>query len=382
MGRVNALFIATNQYDLNGSADITRNPAGIPIASEQYPPATPDLGPLGDAQVMTELPKAKDSDSLNALRVAGLETHAILLDDLAGLESFTEDLGTKLSNAFSASKFAAGETFKFLDNGFNKLTRTLFASYGTSKQSLYVLKRDLSRNGLKEEFSFSASLASALTSTGKPQDFIRDTGDLLKATQSLKAHCVEVNGYLESLLGEVKKISSLKSNTDAVALVGAVDRLTKPLWKLPNHPSSTTSVSDVLPGGKVFKFEHTEQKNVKYSMSGDKPSGDSADDPFSKTDLDQAIKNLDQVNELISYFSRQLKTYLAIIKRWGDAVKSAELALEKETEISPMVRRKLEHLMDGPEDYLLFYSGFLPKVVAYLNRVIQDSIGLTGKLIN
>lgn len=382
MGRVNALFITTNQYDLCGSANITRNADGIPIESKEYPAAKPDLSSLGDVQVMTELPKAKDNDSLHSLHIAGLETHCILMDEIAGLESFAGDLGAKVTSLYSSAKFAAGETFKYLDNGFNKITRALFASYGNNKQSLYVLKRDLSRNGMKEEFTFSSSLASQLTSTGQPADFIRDTSDLLKATESLKSHCTEVNGYLESLLAEIKKISSLKSNQAALDLIGKYESLSKPVWKLPNHPTASVSVSDVLPGGKVFKFEHKDGNTVRYSMSGDKPSGETQQDPFNQSEYDQAIKNLASVNELISYLSRQMKIYLSVIKRWGDAVKSATAALDHESEISATVKRKLEHLMDGPEDYLLFYSGFLPKVVSYLNRVVQDSIGLSGKLIN
>lgn len=378
-----AEFVSSNQYDLSGSADITRNPDGIPIECEQYPPAKPDLSPLGNVTVIKEPPKAKDMNSIDALVVAGIEQHQYLLSMVSGAEGFNFD-GFKQTagELFNHVKFAAGETFKYSAEGYNKLSRAILATYGTHKQALYVLKRDLGRNGVNADKPFTGALASSLTSTGKPEDYLDDIVILLKALESLKKHTQDVNAYLESLLVLVKRIGSVKDTAEAVELIDRYNTHKKPLWTLPEHPTDTMSVSEVLPAGKVFKFEHDKNNHVKYSMSGDKPAGESREGGIDQVMLSKAIQETERVNEHLTFFSKQLTTYLSFIKRWGEAVKTSIGHLENNDEIGDTVKRKLEQMMDGPEEYLLFYSGFLPKVVAYTDRFVQDSIGLGGKLIN
>ncbi len=319
------------------------------------------------------------------LYVGGLNAHHTLVSELHALDTVSgcEGFNDTVRSFYAKSKWAAGETFKALDAGFNKTTRTLLVKCGTNRQALSVLRRDAGRNGIKDGFELSAAQASALTSTGKPGDFIDDLKILLEELSTLKTHERDISGYLEQLLSQIKKIESVKSNEDAAKVISAYDGLDHPYWKLKYHPADGMSVSEVLPGGRVFKFEDSESGlRVKYSMSGDKPAGEAGVFAPDVNTVKTALGYIENINDLQQHFGKTLTAYLALIKRWGDAVKRAASHLDGDVDVSATLKHKLDSMMDGPEDYLLFYSGFLPRVVSYTDRLIQDCIGISGKLIN
>ncbi len=319
------------------------------------------------------------------LHVDGLRSHHTLVGDLHALDTVngSEGFSETVRSFYSKSKWAAGETFKALDTSFNKTTRVLLTKCGSNQQALSVLRRDVGRNGIKDGFELSAAQAGALTSAGKPEDFVGDLKILLEELTNLKKHAGEIEGYLEHLLAQIKKIESVKTSEDAVKVISACEGLNRPHWSLRYHPADGMSVSEVLPGGRVFKFEDSESgRRVKYSMSGDKPAGEAGVFAPDVNTVKTALGYIDNINDLQKHFGKTLTGYLTLIKRWGDAVKRAAAHLDGDVDVSATLKHKLDSMMDGPEDYLLFYSGFLPRVVSYTDRLIQDCIGISGKLIN
>lgn len=326
--------------------------------------------------------------ALKSLSVSGMSAYG----EIAGMESFgttatvvadkvigaTASIGASLMNIAS---WAGGKTIPVIRESFGNANRTLTVNFGTNSMGINKIINDLKSKNPKADFDIPAATVASLTSTGKMSDFRGDLEDMKKTIDLVYNHTKDVDGYLRQRLAIMKELTGTLNNEKAANVLNKLNTLKKPQLRFPNHPSENTFVSEVLPGGKVLKFTATSNGESEYSMSGDKPSGDISSNPYGSSEWSECLKRLLGINEANKSIIKINESYVKFINDWGTAVKSLSDSIEKQDGLSVSFKRDIERLMSGDKDYLLFYSGFLPRVISHVNAVIANTLKLVTKLI-
>lgn len=322
--------------------------------------------------------------ALRSLSVSGTAGY----DELSGMEGMFHGVVLKLKDvtglagkkAYSLGSWVGGMAVKEIREGFAKANRQVQLSFGSNGHAIGKLWNDLADNEAKANVAISVDTIKAITSTGQLKDLPGDITDLIKTLELVKTHENDIDAYLEKRLALMKTLVTADTNESVATALTSLETLTAPTLKFPHKPEQGRYVSDVLPGGKVLVFVE-DDKGHQYSMSGDKPSADSSPNPFSSSEWRDMLKKLEQVNEFHKSFVKAGESYVKFIQRWGDTVKALSVSLEKKPNVSSSFKRDIERLMTGDKTYLLFYSGFMPRVTGYTNAFIADVMTLVTKLI-
>lgn len=317
--------------------------------------------------------------------ISGLEEHQELIEStgtlryVVGNEGFldtTKSVGGRIIDFTGA---AASAAIKSLDEGFHVTTRKIATRFGSNKQGISVILRDIPRNGIKSEFNLSGLMLGSLTSDGYPSSILKDVEVLSNTLGEIEKYVKEVSSDLEAKLNLVKRITAIKTNEDAIKIIQEFGSLAVPTINLGSVDDTMTS-SPTLPGNKQIEFELTKTPN--YSMSGTKVTAASKELGFNEQELKSWLSSADKINSHHQTVSKHLTDYVQFIKRWGEAVKSSSRSIDSKEYLSESVGRQLERIMDGNGLYLVFYVGFLPKLIGYTDKYIQDVLGTASKLLN
>lgn len=310
------------------------------------------------------------------------------LSSVSGNEDFSDTAKEALKSGFislgggvlSASKWVGGQALDLFTKGISSAGSQLMKVFESNEGLIRRI-----RNASKEEsysFSFSVAQLGNLTSTGHWKDFERDLDILLHTLESTWKHSKDVQEYLNKQLVVARKFKGAKTNDAVLKIVDEFHDITYPKWALPERNGNTMLLSDVLPGGKVFKFEsHADAGKVEYSMSGDKPAGESSDVDLSKSEINAILSKLDKVNALHKAMKQAYDSYLSFIKDWGSMVKAVDTSLGESEQLSGHVVGEAEKLLGGSATALAFYSGFCPRVVNYTDKYIHGVLGVLAKVI-
>lgn len=310
------------------------------------------------------------------------------LSAVSGNEEFADDAKEALKSGFislgqgvlSASKWVGGQALDLFTKSISSAGSQLMKVFESNEGLIRKI-----RNAASEpSYSFTLSVAQVgnLTSTGHWKDFEHDMDTLLATLESTWKHSKDVNEYLNKQLVCARKLKGAKSNDALLKVMDEFDDITYPKWNLPERNGNTMLLSDVLPEGKVFKCNYdADAGKVEYSMSGDKPAGESSDVELSKSELGTILSKLDKVNALHKAMKQAYDSYLSFIKDWGSMVKSVDSGLGEAEGLSGHVVGEAEKLLGGDAKALSFYSGFCPRVVNYTDKYIHGVLGVLAKVI-
>lgn len=311
------------------------------------------------------------------------DQHQDLMDALnqfnvvMGNETLFDDVKLIGMNALSRSAVLAGKGITELNNLFTVGTRKAMVKFGTNRQAISVLSRDIPKRELKEEVVLPASFVNNVTSEGDLSTVIDDTRVLGQTLDLLVRHLNDIDGYLKQQLGYVKDIGNVRTNDQGVALIQKYDKLSYPPLQLPIHANFIAS-SHPLPGGKILTYD---DKRHVYSMSGKKPHGEAQPYP-AQLDAVGWLRAVNGVNDHLQRLIKYMYEYNTFVKNWASAVKSAYPHLEREDNLSESVSKQLERMLDGNVNIMQLYSGLLPRLIGYTDKYIQDVLGSVNKLLN
>lgn len=305
-----------------------------------------------------------------------------------GNEDFSDDAKEALKSGFiklgtgtlSASKWVGGQVLSLFTRGITEAGSQLMRAF----ESNAGLIRKIRSTATEPSYSFNLSVGQLgnLTSTGHWKDFEDDMDTLLSTLESTWKHGKDVQEYLNKQLVCVRKLKGVKNNNDILKIVDEFEALTYPKWNLPERNGNTMLLSDVLPEGKVFKCNYdADSGKVEYSMSGDKPAGESSDVDLSKAEIGNILSKLDKINGLHKAIKQVYDSYLSFIKDWGSMVKSVDTGLDATEGLSGHIKGEAEKLLNGDAKALAFYSGFCPRVVNYTDKYIHGVLGVLAKVI-
>lgn len=296
----------------------------------------------------------------------------------AGNEDFVESLQQFGSGALSVTKWLGGKAFTLLDKGVRAAGTQLSKTFDDNKT---LANRIGSAMKSEETYSFSISESTmgSITATGKWSDFEGDLDGLIKTCELLQKHMSDVKDYLGKELIVARKLKSANNTTSMMAVIREFEALKYPIFALP-HKNGEWAISEVLPAGKVLKFKQNGH-NSDYSMSGDKPSGESHSLEASKTDIQHILSKITKLNDIHLKVKESYADYLDFVKGWSSVVEEASKGLGETTGVGSQVINEAEAILKGNANALAFYSGFTPRVVSYVDKYIQDVLGVFSKVI-
>lgn len=312
--------------------------------------------------------------SLSKPSIAGQE-------DLKGsLMNIASDAGNGM---LTVSKWLGGQSLSLFTKLFKEANTQISLSLASNKSLIGKTGNVLGKETLADSYSISSATAASLTSTGKFGDFFKDADDLVSAAGLLKEHVKEVNNYLDRSVAIAVRVARVKSNEDGVKLLTEFANLKFPKFDLPNKPSNVMFVSDVLPGGKVFKQKYSDEEgSVEYFFTGDKPSGEASEYRPDQGELKTLLNKLTTINELHYSLVNANIAYLRYIEKWNKAVSAGFKHIDDAEDMASSTKSDLNKLLSGSKPVLSFYGDFTPRVITYTDKYIHDVLVLISKLFN
>lgn len=295
----------------------------------------------------------------------------------SGNEDFVENLKGLGTGMLSVAQWVGGKTFNAFDAGIKKLGAQLHKVFDDNKQLNSKINGALKEQDY--EFPIVSNLMSAITSTGKWEDFDSDLDVLIKTTEILTDHMSKVNDFLSHQLVTIRKYKNANNTSAIINIVKEFEGINYPDLTLPNK-NNGWAISHILPGGRVIKYKRLDNV-IEYSMSGDKPAGESHTLSTSKNDIQSILNKINKLNGTHQKIKESYATYLDFVKAWSDVVKEADTGLNKVEGVGGQIIREAESTLKGNADALTFYSGFTPRVVNYVDKYIQDVLGIFSKVI-
>lgn len=292
-------------------------------------------------------------------------------------EAFKNGLRIAANGVLSVGKWVGGQAFDLLSKSMKAAGSQLSETFDDNKSFIKRIRNEL--KDYPHTLKIDTGVAGNLTSTGKWKDFNHDLDELIQTTEKFHAHGKAILDHLNHELMVIRELKGVKKNDDILKVVDKFDALNYPNWALP-HKNGDTMLSEVLPGGRVFKFKATDT-GVEYSMSGDKPAGEATEVSLSKSEITELLGKVDKLNELLLQTKQSYDRYLEFVKSWGDAVKQAMNHLDDGNGLSQHVIAEAEKLMKGNANGLAFYSGFTPRVINYVDKYIHGVLGVCTKVI-
>lgn len=310
--------------------------------------------------------------------VESFQPLAVLNSNRNGNEEFVDSLKDLGSGVLSVAKWVGNKTYPLFVQGVKTVGTQLSKSFDDNK-SLTSKIGNVMKSDEEYNFSFSTATMGNITSTGQWSDFGGDLDTLIKTMESYANHLHQVKDFLSKELVVARKLKSANNTNSVMSVVREFEGLKYPTYSLP-HKNGEWLLSDVLPGGKVLKFKQTENVSD-YSMSGDKPAGESHTLTASKSDVQSVLAKINKLNEIHIKVKESYADYLDFVKSWASVVEETSNALGEVSGVGTSVLNEAERILKGNPNALAFYSGFTPRVVSYVDKYIQDVLAVLSKII-
>lgn len=296
------------------------------------------------------------------------------LESIIGEEGYKEIFSSVKETSLKGASFLAGKTTETFKNLFNKASRELITTLGSNRMKITQAEKQAKAH--HPALFFTNDILEKLSSTGKADDLVSDAENLNNALKSVKEHILEIQTLNEKKLGLLKKITGIKKTGDATSILQSLEELKFPAPKFP-HKDNVMLVTNILPRGKVFEYNTTTHNHEIASKETESKSGDNA---LPSNDVNALLKEVEKLNEVHRVVAKANQDYLDYLKKFNIVIKESFEYLENSKDIlSASVKRDLMNRLEGDKNVFSFYTGFLPKVVNYVDEYIHI---LTSYLIS
>ena len=296
-----------------------------------------------------------------------------------GNEELLGDIFSSVSaSVLKGAKIAGGAVVDGVVTLFKKANRTLVLSYGEYKTQFNRAMGKVKEND-EEGIKFSKTVLAKLTATGKQDDLIDDLKVLIATLKDVDKYRLEVETFYQKELSLFSDYKSVKSTDSAVALIKKLDGLNYPTLSL-KHKHDSMSKSEVLPGGKVIVYDNNKHN---YSIDSESVTGEESDDMYPNDKVKEVIKLLFDLDEIYRVVNKANDNYVQYLEKFNTVVKDAFAHISGlEGEISTSLLRDLQSRLEGNANVFHFYSGFLPRVMTYVDGVMSTASEFINKQFN
>lgn len=301
----------------------------------------------------------------------------ILIDiRVDGSESLLTDIMGKLKEVSSASGDLAL-------NKISEAVRTaktgIIKTIGTRRMFLSHLNGRLSKEEIANEMTFTAGLLKKVTRDGKPSDILDGLNDLQKTMDELVKYLQEVQTYYSRDLKTIEGIKDIGNGDDAIGVLDVLN--TKKFPKVNFQPDGLFDVTSTeLPGGKFIRFDTS--KGRFYLENKAVTAGD-VTESFAKEDVKSILSKLNKLIETYQYVVKALDHYVDYVKKFNTVVGKSFAHLDTlKGKMSASLLNELQSHLEGNADVFALYTGFLPKVMIYLDDYVDTLSSYLSKQFN
>lgn len=307
------------------------------------------------------------SNSHNELQNAFQEL--VLIDvRLDGCETFLTDVLGKLKQVSASGVEKAGES---LSRGLKVSANGLVKTFGTRRMFIAHTYNRLNKESVKDNFVFNEGFLKKVTRDGNPNDILDGLEDLQKQMDKLKDYMQELDAYGYSHLRLIEDIAKIKSTDDAVKIINSLEKL--------DFPKS--NFLDVeLPGGKSIQFNESSNK---FTLLNKNVSAEEITESFAKDDVKVILTKLNKLVETYQYVVKSLNKYSDYVNKFNTVSGKSFAHLDTlKGSISASLLNDLREQLEGNSYLFSFYSGFIPKVIIYLDDYVDVVSSYLSKQFN
>ncbi|QYN79984.1 viral envelope protein [Kosakonia phage Kc263] len=301
----------------------------------------------------------------------------ILIDiRVDGAESLLTDIMGKLkevgSNTGEMAVAKISEAARVAKTGIIK-------AIGTRRMFIAHLHNRLSKDAINDEMTFTAGLLKKVTRDGKPSDIIDGLDDLQKTMDELVKYLQDVQTHYSRELKSTEGIKGINTGDDAIAILDVLDTKKFPKVNFPQH-SGNTATSTELPGGKFIRYDTTKGR---FYLENEVVTASDVTESFAKEDVKSVLSKLNKLIETYQYVVKALDHYVEYVKKFNTVVGKSFAHLDAlKGKISASLLNELHAHLEGNADVFALYTGFLPKVMIYLDDYVDTLSSYLSKQFN
>lgn len=301
----------------------------------------------------------------------------ILLDiRVDGAESLLTDIMGKLkevgSNTGELAVAKISEAARMAKTGIIK-------TIGTRRMFISHLNGRLSKDMINDEMTFTAGLLKKVTRDGKPSDIIDGLDDLQKTMDELVKYLQDVQTHYSRNLKTIEGMNSIKNSDDAIKVLDTLDTKAFPKVNFPEHSGKMVSSTE-LPGGKFIRFDSSKGR---FYLENEVVSANDITESFAKEDVKSVLSKLNKLIETYQYVVKALDHYVEYVKKFNTVVGKSFAHLDSlKGKMSASLLNELQSHLEGNADVFALYTGFLPKVMIYLDDYVDTLSSYLSKQFN
>lgn len=300
-----------------------------------------------------------------------------------GQEGLLTDIFSSVGDhALVGAKIVGGAAVDGLVKLFRNANSSLARAFGSNQtviDQVYKQMTTAEKEGDDIEVKLTPAFLAKITANGKQSDISDSINALHDTLKALDKHRLDVEAFYQKELSLFKDFRSIKDTESAISLIKKLDDLKYPV---PNfkHKENSMLISDLLPGGKEFVFNTT---NSSYSVKNEDVTGENNDDTLSKADIVNILKRLEDLDAIFKVIHKANDNYVQYLGKFNTVVKEAFAHVDNlKGDISSSLVRDLLSRLEGNPHVFAFYTGFLPKVVNYVDGYVADVSGYFSKQFN
>lgn len=299
---------------------------------------------------------------------------------VSGNEGLFGDIFSSVgSAALDGAKWVGGKMADGVIGLFRQANRSLVLSYGQHKTQFEFIAKAMKETESEVDVKFSKTQLAKITTTGEQGDISKGVEVLIKCLREVDKHRLELETFYQKELSIFSEYKSVNTTEDAVKVIKKLDDLTYPMFNLDTKDHSM-SISVLMPGGKRFAF-NPEKKQ--YQINSEDVNGKETEETFSLEDVKRIMRQLDELDDIYGVIKKANENYIQYLEKFNTVVKSAFVHVDDlKGKVSTSLITDLQSRLEGNPHVFAFYSGFLPKVMTYVDDYIDVMTSHLSKQFN
>ena len=319
-----------------------------------------------------------NSELRDAIR--NLEMVSVTID---GRESFLSDALSKIGSGIvkEGAKAVAGFAVEKTVSGLKSLNTSLIKTLGTRRMLLSNLLSRASKGESKDEITFTGTILKNYTTNGKPSGLVHGVETAVDMFKDVLQYAKDLEAYYNKELVLIQGITSLKNTQDVTEMLGKFDALKYPVPK-GGDDRSAEEVTWFLPGSRAITYT-TGSHKFSFSTREHETTVEDTTESFAQSEFKELIKKLNELVSIYKGVSDANDHYAEYLKKYNTVVgKASEHLSSLRGEVSASLLNDLGSRIEGNTLLFTFYTGFLAKVMIYLDDYVETLSSHLSKQFN
>lgn len=303
---------------------------------------------------------------------------------VGGYESFIGDALSNIGSVVKEGALAGGSAAATAAvNGLRALNTALIKNLGTRRMLLSNMLGRVNRGDVKEEITFPASLLKNFSDNGKPSGLLGAAEVTTDMFHDILKYCKDMEAFYHQELKAIEGITSIKNTEQAAAVLDTFNKL-EAKFPVPKGADVTNneSVTWNLPGSRAITYNVDNKKFSFVSNDHDKEVTE-VTESFAQGEFKELITKLDAMVSVCKGIADANTAYGEYLKKYNTVVgKASEHLSSLRGEVSASLLNDLGNRVDGNTLLFTFYTGFLAKVVIYLDDYVETLSSHLSKQFN